>query len=773
MLSFTRTGRLRHSRTLLQVAVSVALAGAGAEVNAQQSEEDEESGQRQGQLTEVIVTAQKREENLQAVPVAITALGTEALDRLAVTSVSDLYGAVPNLWIVPQATSPGNPSATIRGVNSNVSLTVQDGGVAFYVDGVYIANNMGAALDVADIERVEVLRGPQGTLYGRNATGGAINFITRAPSGKFGIRQDLTTGNYNLFKSRTRIDLPEWNGISATLSFLRQESDGFVRNLTPGRTVDYSLLTAGAKGRVTTPELLGGTDIKAYHAAIRYERDRLQVDYKFDYTDSANIPRAIQVLGFVDTAGGQLAELIYGMQPPGTPALVSSTRLDAVSNPYVSAELLEVMTNVLTLSYEANDSLTIKNIAAYRDVNNFSTSDLAGGGALVDPFGGTGAPFTLFTGVYNRDMWQFTEELQLIGQTDRLEWVAGLYYLNVYHPEGGTHTSINYAFQLMPSDLNGGLFPVSASPPGFVENKAYAVFGQGTFHLNDRLDATLGVRQSWDERSAFHGSSGVGYNKKLDHFDWTAILTYRPSDTVTTYGKLATAYLSGGVSGASQVPYDPEEVFQAELGVKADLFGRRLRANVATFWSDYKDIQVLDFSTGEVRFVNAAAATVYGAEVELTAVPTDQLELGLSYGYTNFKYDEFILGGVDVTHTQRAWFRPEHTGNVSAEYRFGTFPWGGALSLRVDASYQSKIFFAPVQSNPEYDAASIGDPRWELNARATLADIPLGSAKGRLSLWGRNLANEDELEFAAAVGSTIIGTFMRPRTYGLDLTVEF
>jgi|ADGO01.1.fsa_nt_gi Outer membrane receptor proteins, mostly Fe transport len=347
-------------------------------------------------------------------------------------------------------------------------------------------------------------------------------------------------------------------------------------------------------------------------------------------------------------------------------------------------------------------------------------------------------------------MWQFTEELQLIGQTDRLEWVAGLYYLNVYHPEGGTHTSINYAFQLMPSDLNGGLFPVSASPPGFVENKAYAVFGQGTFHLNDRLDATLGVRQSWDERSAFHGSSGVGYNKKLDHFDWTAILTYRPSDTVTTYGKLATAYLSGGVSGESQVPYDPEEVFQAELGVKADLFGRRLRANVATFWSDYKDIQVLDFSTGEVRFVNAAAATVYGAEVELTAVPTDQLELGLSYGYTNFKYDEFILGGVDVTHTQRAWFRPEHTGNVSAEYRFGTFPWGGALSLRVDASYQSKIFFAPVQSNPEYDAASIGDPRWELNARATLADIPLGSAKGRLSLWGRNLANEDELEFAAS-----------------------
>lgn len=726
-----------------------------------------------GKLEEIIVTAQKREENLQSVPVAITALDAGAIENLALTSVSDLNGAVPNLWIVPQATSPGNPSATIRGVNSNVALTNQDGGVAFYVDGVYIANNMGASLDVADIERVEVLRGPQGTLYGRNATGGAVNFVTRAPSGEFGIRQDLSFGNYNLFKSRTRIDLPEWNGLSATLSFLRQHSDGFVTNLTAGRTVDYSLLTDGAHGRITSADKFGGTDIKAYHAGIRFESDRFVADYKFDRTESANVPRAIQVLGFVDTAGGVAARFAYALQPPGTPNFVSATRLDAVSNPYSAAELLDVTTNVLTLSYEASDSLMIKNIASYRDVDNFSASDMAGGGGLVDPFGGTGDPFTLITGIYDRDLRQVSEEFQLIGTTQRFDWVAGLFYSNVYFPEGGRHTGVTYAFGRMPGNLDGGLFPVAADAPGFLEKTAYAAFGQMTLHLNDRLDATLGLRESRDELSFLDGGTSGRYDGALSHFDWTAILTYRPTDVITAYGKLGTGYLSGGVSGDSHTPYRPEEVLQGEVGVKADLLGRRLRANVAAFWSDYKDIQVLDFSTGEVRFVNAAKATVYGAEAELTAIPFENLTLSANYGYTNFQYDEFILGGVDVTDTQRAWFRPEHTASVSAEYAFVPFGWGGELSLRADASYQSKIYFAPVQSDPQYDAASIADPRWQLNARATLASIPFGSATGRISLWGRNLTNENELEFAAAVGSTIVGTFMRPRTYGLDISVEF
>lgn len=294
-----------------------------------------------------------------------------------------------------------------------------------------------------------------------------------------------------------------------------------------------------------------------------------------------------------------------------------------------------------------------------------------------------------------------------------------------------------------------------------------------TLHLNDRLDATLGLRESRDELSFLDGGTSGRYDGALSHFDWTAILTYRPTDVITAYGKLGTGYLSGGVSGDSHTPYRPEEVLQGEVGVKADLLGRRLRANVAAFWSDYKDIQVLDFSTGEVRFVNAAKATVYGAEAELTAIPFENLTLSANYGYTNFQYDEFILGGVDVTDTQRAWFRPEHTASVSAEYAFVPFGWGGELSLRADASYQSKIYFAPVQSDPQYDAASIADPRWQLNARATLASIPFGSATGRISLWGRNLTNENELEFAAAVGSTIVGTFMRPRTYGLDISVEF
>lgn len=741
---------------------------------AQDEEAAPEPGETRLVLEEIIVTAQKIEQNLQDVPIAVTALDANALEKANVLTAADLHGLVPNLWIVQQSTSPANPSATIRGVNSNVSLTSQDGGVAFYIDGIYLTSNMGSSLEIADIKRVEVLRGPQGTLYGRNSTGGAINFITRGPSGQFGIRQDVTVGDDSLFKVRTRLDLPEWNALSASMTFLRQESDGYVTNLTPGRTVDYSEFTLGSVGRLTTPRKLGGTDIKAFQTALRYAPvDRFTADYRFTLNESENIPKAIQVLGFVDGPGGDFAQFVYSEQPPGTPIFVSSERLGAVSNPYISPEFLDIHAHSLTLSYDFTNELRIRSITGYRDVENFSISDLGGGGGLVDPFG-SGAPYTLFTGLNNRDLRSTTSELQFLGNMSSVEWVTGLYYSRVKFPNGGRNSGINYALGLMPEDLDGGVFlPMPPSVPGFVENKAYAVFAQGTYHATDRLDVTLGARNSWDDRGGFSGTTGQSFETEQDHFDWTAILTFHATDRLMTFAKASTGYLSGGVTGPEQTPFDPEEVFQVELGAKADLLGQRLRTNVSAFWSDYKDIQVLDFSTGVVRFVNAAKAEVYGMELEVTALPVERLTLSASYGYTNFDYQEFILGDVDVTDTQREWFRPEHTGSVAAEYGFHPFTWGGQVSLRVDTSYQSKVFFAPKHSDPVFDRASVADPRWLLNARATLADVPLGTGSARLSFWGRNLTDEDELEFAAAVGTTIIGTFMRPRTYGLDLTVEF
>jgi iron complex outermembrane receptor protein len=221
-------------------------------------------------LEEVVVTAQKREQNLQDVPIAVSVLTDSTLQAVRFVNVEDLNAVATGLTVVNTEGGTQEPVFSMRGIFGAATFA-SDPGIALYVDGVYLPAAVGAAFDLADINQIEVLRGPQGTLFGRNAIAGAINLITKEPTGKFDARQELTYGNFDQFRSKSHIDLPAWGPLSASLTYLHNERHGDTRNLGAGTVWDFSTATNGAIGKLTSPERLGDQDIDAVSAALKLE----------------------------------------------------------------------------------------------------------------------------------------------------------------------------------------------------------------------------------------------------------------------------------------------------------------------------------------------------------------------------------------------------------------------------------------------------------------------------------------------------------------------
>ena len=298
-----------------------------------------------------MVTAQKREENLQSVPIAVTALGTDMLESFRVTDIQDLNGLAPNLVMIDQGVR-SIPTITIRGISSGVSNNAVDPKVGMYLDGVYIGRSVGAIFDMAEIERVEVLRGPQGTLFGRNATGGAISMITSAPTGEFGLKQDVSAGSNDAFRARTNLNLPAWGALSVRLSYMHDEDGGTADNLIGGQRIDLRPFDPDL-GVLKYEDDLGSEDTDAFMLAARLAvNDELTLDYKYDRTDSDTVGNPTQQLGITGGALQPLLELIDSLQPLyGGITNVSTDRLDDVAAA-TSVQPLEVFGHNLTVSWD-------------------------------------------------------------------------------------------------------------------------------------------------------------------------------------------------------------------------------------------------------------------------------------------------------------------------------------------------------------------------------------------------------------------------------------
>ena len=714
-------------------------------------------------LEEVTVTAQKREEKLQDVPIAVSAFSSEQLQQRGINNVHDLASIAPNVQISSATANNTGAQISIRGgVQINPAL-YWDPTVGIYLDGVYIGKMLGSVFDVVDLERVEVLRGPQGTLYGRNTLAGAINFVTRKPSGELGGNATVTLGNFDDRNVKVSLDLPKFGIASIGLGGRFERRDG-TTDTTPGSSV----------------KSLNDRDGKAGRFAMDLDfTDDLQAAYRFDYTDIDQNPMH--------------SYLTRALIPPLAP-YVSEKRLGVVSIDGPTFERVTLEGHALTLSWDLNEHNALKSISAYRDMTWDDALDLDGSPL---PIAHTSRLSTYRT---------FSQELQWVGSTDRLNYVGGLYY---FKDSGGTNN---------PQTFFVGTFNFDSRFD--FGTRAWSGYGQLDYKLTDTWTLTGGLRYT-SEKKDIDRQLGVNFaagspfitlipqgttaEKSFSATSPLVSIAYKINPDMNVYFKYAEGFKSGGFNGEygdpdpspagvalnvaeTRTPFDPEKVKAFEVGLKTTLADGRLQFNTAVFENKTKDLQLAIFrATGAASSIvrNAGKATTYGFEMESTWLPIDPLRLQLSYGYLHAKYDEFMDRGVNVAANRASVHAPKHTLNFNVDAQLVQTPWGSLHAL-ADYTYTSSYFTYPFQlasSGPQYDPTSAiaGDTRIKsvglTNARLSLLDIPAGNLTGEAALWCRNLTDSkhigNNIDFGPGFGSLTDSYFIDPRTYGIEFTVRW
>ena len=821
-------------------------------VPAPTSAEDAVSADDGGRLDEIIVTAQKREQNLQTVPIAISAISETKIAQLGITDSRNLTGLAPSVTVLQPTTSMTAGVLSIRGIPSGAQESLSlDQANGLYVDGVYIARSGAAALDVTDIARVEVLRGPQGTLFGRNTTGGAIAFISRDPSKTF--RGNLTAGigNYGLWNTRASIDPGEFLGISSTFSYARSERHGFVDNiLQPDRSRDPGARRSDSF-RVALKARVGGT------GSIRYVFDWSNIrgnPYNFQLlkaSDGSALP-PVNVNGLnvpllqQAPVAGYLNSVTF--LEPGCAALAAPTRAyrdrsclnsDVRTSDKIWGHNLQVRNDFggfsikSTTGYRSwhsdNDGSDLDGLGTIRGAQ-FSNATLFNGlpasllqfipsipAAARPIIAGSPVPTTtadLFTTSNIRRHRQFSEEVEVSGNTDNLDWVVGGFYFwekgTEYNPQNsGFVVDTNAIF----TSNFGALGPafVAANPARYrlvVTNsllqyqasaESTAIYSQGTYYFGGRqapLSLTAGLRYTWDVKNILRQQNGptpsaqpeVG-KANFQRLTWNAMLRYEFTDDVSVYARAATGYRSGGFNPADTPPlvaFRPEKLKSYELGLKSELFDKHVRLNLAGYYNTYDDLAVVTTipsgTTFNTRIVNAGRVDYLGAELEGQVVLTDNFSIDGNVGYVDVRFKKLNLfattlpgaPSIDTADITRPTYTSSYTGNVALNAQF---PVGRGAKLvgRVGYTYLSpQYFFSSVLAAP-YNDVIRGDAQSLVDAQLSLEQISIGGLKAQVKAWARNLTNQHDMVRAIDFGQLGFagGYFNEPRTYGATLGVSF
>ncbi len=718
-------------------------------------------------LAEIVVTAQKREQSIQDVPTSVSALTAESLAINRIQNIADLDSVSPGLTISNVPAGNTSPIYSLRGVLGLGTAPGADKGVALYIDGVYIGAASGSASDMADIERIEVLKGPQGTLFGRNSTGGAVSITTLGPRGEFHFKQKLTLGNYAQFQSVSRLDTPQVGPLSAAVTYAHSERRGEIRNRGAGTVWNGS--NSGLPPRLVSPRWLGDNNSEAVLASLRAElTSDFELLYKYDYSKGHFTEQGVGQIG-----PHPIPTVAVLNARSGFPLFISRKRPAALNNWATVPSQVKAEGHVLTATWQVSDAIRFKNILAYRTSSYYGPfNDLFGTGGL---YAAPNTPFvTVVTLSAGRDK-QWSEEFQVDYDSQLLHLtVGGLWYdqKNRKGQAGTGYNSIN--FMAIPRFI----IPVPPNAPtqqSNVDVRSWALYAQGEFHVTSSLDIVAGARYTDDKKRGVDRTTSLGGDLNYDDSRWTYNLglNYQPNAEMLLYAKYATGYISGGK--LATLTYKPETAKSWEAGVKADWLNNRLRTNLAVYSVKYKSLQVagsgLAFGVPEASqvLVNPGNAKAKGFELEVTAVPLDSLTLGANVGYMDFKYTKLEPAFIATGQTVPAQ-RPKWTLNMSAQYDTPPVFGDVYLSLRADANYRSSH---PGTSYVQFQQTGRIPASWIVNGVVSFNEIALAGADMRVAAWVKNLFDEDGIRYALVQPFSAAGTYTRARTYGVDLTVEF
>jgi len=703
-------------------------------------------------IEEVVVTAQKREQLLQDVPIAISAISSAQIESRGIDNLLDLKALAPNLMVSKYPNSNVVSQVAIRGGVTVNAAMYWEPSTGLYLDGVYLGKAVGSVFDVVDIERIEVLRGPQGTLYGRNTMAGAVNLITRAPSGEFKGSASVEVGNYGHHVEKLSVDLPKMGIARVSFGVRSEDRDGLVK------------LTSGSPG----VELDSRNKLGARFALGLDFSDNFVADYRFDYTKVNQAPPHSQL--YRVTPSSQLFA--------DAAAYASTKRLGTVSTDWPGYEQIRLEGHSLTLQWDVNDSNTLKSISSYRDLSNDDSVDL------------DGVPLTIATANRISDFDQRSQELQWIGNAGELNYVLGAYY---YKDDGYTINPHVFFFGTDSSEYGFGV-------------EAVAAYAQLDYQPTEALTLSAGLRWTEEDKHTLRYKTVTGFGAPIprvtadETFSATtpmASVSYKVNDGLNLYVRYSEGFKSGGFQGEAGsaaeavIPYDPEEQTTWEIGAKMTSADGRLQVNAALFRNDIEDMHVNRFTglPGVSVIRNAGEARTQGGELEAIWLPTDALRLQLSYGYLDAEWIEFMEAPApnqpiaNVADNRSFPHAPEHTVSLLADVRIAQMSWGELRGL-ADFSYTSSMYAYPYQletidptrataSNTKVDSYGL------LNLRLTLADMPLGeSGTGEFSLWARNVTDKqlpvNFIDFGPGFfADYTLAYFQEPRTYGATFTYRW
>ncbi|WCL53435.1 TonB-dependent receptor [Gimibacter soli] len=735
-------------------------------------------------IEEVVVTARKREENMQDTPIAVSAFSEKALERQQINGTTDLDRITPGLQFTSYGQLSGNNSAAqvfIRGIGQVDPTGAVDPGVGIYVDDVYMGRSVGGAMDFNDVANVQVLRGPQGTLFGRNTIGGAVILTSNTPGDELGGSAKVRIGSDNQREFSVAADLPLGETLKSRVSVSRRTRDGYVTRLVDGLD-------------------LGDTDNWAVKGALRWTPSAdVTVTVRADYS-KADENGSPFVFKEINPNAAFVAAVSVGagcpgatFPPPSTPEINDPRCANNFWNlgPFTNGGNADVSSKTENwglsgvIDWTVNDNVSLKSVTAYRDLTWSGVRDA------------DNTPFTILTTDYSSVSKQFSQEFQALFEFGALHGVAGLYYF-----DEDTNDYVTVFLGAPPPVVAAGGVGSRDLQIVDLSTESWAGFTEWTYDVSDRFSVSGGLRYTEETKGmqliAFNifpstlpdpdplptSTPALFVEPDLFETDFSSMTgtlkaQYRWSDSLMTYASWSQGFKSGGYNqrynapppGFLPIAFDEERATNLEAGFKADI-NRVFRLNGALFHTKYKDIQLI-YRLGVVPLLfNAGSATIDGAELEMAFVPTDRFMIEGSLGYLDSKIDEITeVPGTTATvgPDNRLPFTPKWKGNIGVSY---VFPLSGDLELtpRVDLSYTASQFF---------DAANSIEVAQDKGVTLVNASLRLAEREGgwNLTFGIENLT--DELYPVAGNSSLSTATgyaeiiYARKRTWFLSAGLEF